>query len=85
MHECRTVKIFTGENALLKAFYFNYMKLALEGEDSEDYIGLLKDKFVSFDAIEQGQLEDKFLSDFQYRKFLKDFVDIAKQTSAPNF
>ena len=56
------------------------MKLALEGEDSEDYVGLLKDKFVSFDVIEQGQLEDKFLSDFQYRKFFKDFVDIAKQT-----
>jgi len=32
------------------------MKLALESEDSEEYIQLLKDEFVSFDVIEEGQL-----------------------------
>lgn len=82
----RVVKYFQGTQALVGAFYYQLMKLALELQPEEvNYRDLIFDKFVRFELFGQGELEDDIFSDFQYRKFFKDFIEIVEKEDVPNF
>lgn len=43
-----------------------------------DYRNIIYDSFVKYDLFEEGELGDQYLSDFQYRKFMKDFIEIVE-------
>ena len=71
------VKCFTGRTALIEAFYYQLMKLALEVETEDvDYCKKMMEIFVGYERFGEGELRDEIFSDFQYRKFFKDFVEI---------
>jgi len=53
------VKCFTGKTALIEAFYYQLMKLALEVEtDQVDYCKKVMEMFVSYEYFEEGELKD---------------------------
>lgn len=87
----RVIKLVRGKSALLRAFYYQLMKLTFEIEVNEiDYVEVFKSvvfhpSLLLEDADMQSPSSGRTYTDKQYKRILAEFVELMAQQSIPNF
>lgn len=84
--EDRIIKEFRGEDSIIRAFYYQLMKLACEIEiEGKDYMEEMKDMLIGENLFCLGELTDKYYTDEQYRSYLTEFLKAVEEQEVPSF